>query len=196
MITLITNRKQILYTDLVTHLKKCSHSHVKRIILREKDLPLEVVKKKIAQIKADPNLNKIPLMLNGPYPLMETYGADGRHYTMDQYKSLDQVPDFQIGVSIHSLLEIEWMNSYQVDYLLYGHIFPTACKAGLVERGCDNLKGLIETSKHPIVALGGIDVNNYKHLYKKGCREFAMMSSLMKHKNPKILFEEFEENLL
>lgn len=196
MITIISNRKQILYSDLVTHLKKCSHPNIKRIILREKDMSLEGIKKKIKRIKSDPKLKTIPLLLNGPYDLMETFGADGRHYTMAQYKSLTSRPSFKIGVSVHSIDEIDWLNRCQIDYVLYGHIFPTACKAGLVERGCDNLKGLVELCQHPLVALGGIDLSNYEKLYERGCHEFAMMSTVMKHTCPNNLFEQFKENLL
>ncbi|MBN2897280.1 MAG: thiamine phosphate synthase [Clostridia bacterium] len=196
MITVISNRKQILYSDLVSHLKKCAHPHVKRIILREKDLPLQTIVKKIEQIKSDEALKAIPLFLNGPYDLMETYGADGRHYTMQQFRDLNEKPPFPHGVSIHSLEEIRWINDYDVDYVLYGHVFPTACKAGLGARGYDNLKILIEASVHPLVALGGIDADNYDILYQHGCHEFAMMSAPMKQLSPHDFFGHFKRNLL
>lgn len=187
MISIITNRKQILYTDLVTHLKKCVHPSVDRIILREKDLEEAVIKKKIDQIKTCPDLKTLPLMLNGPYPLEETYGADGRHYTMDQYRQVCEsglsLP-FKVGVSIHSLEEISYINKYPVDYILYGHIFPTACKAGLQQRGLDNLKILMEHASVPLIALGGITEDNYKRLFEKDCYHFAMMSSVMQSENP------------
>lgn len=187
MISIITNRKQILYTDLITHLKKCGHPNVDRIILREKDLPEEVIKKKVKQIKDSTELKSIPLMLNGPYPLEETYGADGRHYTIDQYKEVcasNLALPFKVGVSIHSVEEISYINKHPVDYILYGHIFPTACKAGLQQRGLDNLKILIEHAGVPLIALGGITEGNYKKLFEKGCYHFAMMSSVMQAENP------------
>lgn len=176
----------------MTHLKKCSHPNINRIILREKDMSLEGIKKKIKGIKSDPKLKTIPLLLNGPYDLMETFGADGRHYTMAQYKSLTSRPSFKIGVSVHNIKEIDWLNSQMIDYLLYGHIYPTACKAGLIARGIDNLDMLMERSKHSLVALGGINNTNYKQLYTKGCTEFALMSSLMKSKDPNRYLDGFK----
>jgi len=194
VISIITNRKQITYTDLVTHLKKCVHDSVERIVLREKDLTPEVVSKKISKIKSDAGLGQVPLLLNGPYPLLETYGADGRHYTFEQFKSAvaqyEKLP-FQVGVSAHSIEEILWLNEKSLDYVLYGHIFVTACKAGLQERGLDNLKLILETSKHPVVSLGGISDENYNRILEKGGREIAMMSSVMKCQQPELYFEKF-----
>lgn len=192
MITLISNRKQIIYTDLVTHLKKCVHPNVKRIILREKDLGVDQIEKKIAVIKRSKMLSKMPLLLNGPYPLYECYGADGRHYTIDQFRALDRKPDFPYGVSVHSLEEIAELNVYEIEYLLYGHIFTTACKAGLLERGLDNLRLIVEASNNKVVSLGGINEMNYKKLYGKGSDEFAMMSSVMQSEKPWDYLDKFQ----
>jgi len=194
VITLISNRKQITYTDLVTHLKKCVHPNVKRIILREKDLGIDQIEKKISVIKRSDRLSEIPLLLNGPYPLYDCYGADGRHYTMEQFSALDEKPDFPFGVSVHSLEEIAELNTYDIEYLLYGHIFTTACKAGLLERGLDNLRLIVEASSNKVVSLGGINASNYKKLYGKGSDEFAMMSSVMQSESPWDYLNQFEVN--
>lgn len=192
MITIVSNRHQILYSDLITHLKRCSHPSINRIILREKDLSQEAIIKKIRMIKSTPKLKKIPLFLNGPYELSETFGADGRHYTMAQFESLKTMPEFPVGVSVHSLEEIEGLNQSPIAYALYGHVFSTACKAGLSARGVDNLEVLLERSKAPLVVLGGIDQKNYKCLYQKGCQEIALMSSAMKTSDPKAYLSSFE----
>lgn len=194
MITIITNRHQIGYTDLVTHLKKCHHKNVDRIILREKDYTEEQLRERIKKLKADINLNGVPLLVNGPYPLLETYGADGRHYTMDQYLALEESPSFTHGVSVHSLEEIHILRNKFPEYLLYGHIFTTACKTGLAERGLDNLKMILESSKHPIVALGGIGLTNYQLILEKGCKFFALMSSVMQAEHPNHFLDSFKVN--
>lgn len=196
MITLITNRKQVVYSDLVTHLRKCGHPNVRRIILREKELSDQEIKRKIKKLKTCKELEHIPIMLNGPYPLKELYGADGRHYTMDQFRALNELPEFSFGVSVHAIDEIVELNNYVVTYLLYGHIFPTACKAGLLERGLDNLGVILELSSNPVVSLGGINHDNYKELYRRGSKEFAMMSSVMKTNKPWAFINQFEMDKL
>lgn len=196
MLTIVTNRKQIVYSDLVTHLRKCGHPSVRRIILREKDLNDHDIKRRIKKIKACKELENIPLMLNGPYPLDELYGADGRHYTMEQFRALEAFPQFPFGVSVHNLEEITELNAFNISYLLYGHIFTTACKEGLLERGLDNLGLIIKNSNNPVVSLGGIDIENYKKLYSKGSHEFAMMSSIMRSESPWSYINQFEINKL
>lgn len=194
MITVITNRHQIGYTDLVTHLKKCHHENVDRIIIREKDYTEHQLRSRIKKLKSDIKLKGIPLLVNGPYPLLETYGADGRHYTMAQYTQLEATPDFTHGVSVHSLEEIHILRNRSPEYLLYGHIFTTACKAGLPERGLDNLKMILESSNHPIVALGGITLSNYQLVLEKGCGSFALMSSVMQAEDPNHFLDGFKVN--
>lgn len=195
MITLITNRKMIPYADLVTHLKNCAHPNVERIILREKDLDMTTIQRKIQRIKACRELKSIPLMLNGPYPLGQTYGADGRHYTFDQFMrwhGVRKVQDHCIGVSVHSVEEVLTLRGMAVDYLLYGHVFSTDCKAGLQPRGLDQLEAVGKIKDQPIIPLGGITRDNYGQIIEKGWNCIAMMSSVMENERPYEYLSQFK----
>lgn len=187
MITIITNRKIVANGDLISHLKKCSHSKIKRIIFREKDLPEIKVVNMINQIKLSKELKEIPILVNGPYDLLNTYGAEGRHYTYSQYLcylKLNEKKSFKIGVSVHSLEEVLFLNNCEIDYIMYGHIFETKCKEGVKARGLENLRKVVDLSKNPVIALGGIDEKNYRKIFNVPCIEIALMSSLMSNEDP------------
>lgn len=197
MITVVTNRKLISDGNLIKQMSMIKTSKVDRIIIREKDLPVDRIVNLIQKIKRVIPIS-VEIMLNGSYDFKKTFGADGRHYTFDQYNmALEKRDDikFKIGVSVHSIGEAELLDKDFVDYCIYGHIFETDCKKGLPGRGIENLNNVISTSKVDLIPIGGINRGNYKSLLELGCKKFALMSSVMKSSNPDYYLDGFENDL-
>ena len=89
-----------------------------------------------------------------------------------------QFPSLLFGRSVHSFEEAEIAYSSGADWLLYGHLFPTASKLGMAPRGTDELYRMAQTIPIPIYAIGGIRPEHMPLLKKSDVAGVALMSAL------------------
>jgi thiazole tautomerase (transcriptional regulator TenI) len=83
-----------------------------------------------------------------------------------------------IGRSIHSMAEAEEACAQGVDYLLYGHIFPSGSKPGIAPRGTTELARLTKTFTTPVIGIGGITPENAGEVLMAGCSGVAVLSGI------------------
>jgi len=181
---IITNRKLIKKGDLYTVTEACVQGGADAIILREKDLSSEELYITACRLKKIIN-NKIPLIINGNYDVAVRCKTEGVHLSYDIFIKFNNKYNELKGVSIHSLEEAKMVNNMNADYILTGHIFNTACKAGLPGRGIEFLKDICGNLSLPVIAIGGIDENNINSVLEAGASGAAIMSSVMEADNPK-----------
>ena len=75
--------------------------------------------------------------------------------------SLSAPPGFLVGVSCHSLDIARAANDSGADYLVFGPVFPTPSKAAYgAPQGLERLAELCRTVGIPVLAIGGIDLQN------------------------------------
>ncbi len=87
--------------------------------------------------------------------------------------------DAVIGISTHTLSELESAQNEPVQYLGFGPVFPSSTKSGHASvLGTDNLKNAALLSSLPIVAIGGITKDNVHEVYKNLIRSVAVISDL------------------
>lgn len=106
-------------------------------------------------------------------------GADGVHLGQDDIPISEArkitPPDFIIGVSTHSLEQAIIAEKQGADYIGSGPVFATPTKESYVPIGLITLKKVLETVHIPVVAIGGLNLENIPELYKIGARNFAMV---------------------
>jgi len=86
-----------------------------------------------------------------------------------------------IGLSVHSIDEVKTANRLNVDYISFGSIFPTETKGVPVPvQGKEMLRKVIEISKHPVVAIGGINSENIRNLLDLPVSGISMISGIFK----------------
>ena len=84
-----------------------------------------------------------------------------------------------IGLSTHNIEQVEEANSISIDYIGFGPMFETKTKdTGYSSRGLELLDEISKISKHPIVAIGGIDRSNYRSVVENGANCVAMVSGI------------------
>ncbi|KAF6565204.1 thiamine phosphate synthase [Paenibacillus sp. EKM202P] len=88
------------------------------------------------------------------------------------------------GVSVHSLEEAQTAEQAGADYVLFGHVYKTHCKSGLVPRGIAQLERICRLSDIPVIALGGIQPHHVPELYHAGASGIAVMSGIWEAKSP------------
>jgi thiamine-phosphate pyrophosphorylase len=89
-----------------------------------------------------------------------------------------------IGRSVHSLTEAETAAAAGADYVTFGHVFPTTTHPGLPPRGLDELREIVEALDVPVLAIGGITVDNLDEVLATGCAGVAVISAILSDPAP------------
>tara|TARA_B100000900_G_scaffold399291_1_gene401669 strand:- start:37 stop:702 length:666 start_codon:yes stop_codon:yes gene_type:complete len=84
-----------------------------------------------------------------------------------------------------------------VNYLGVGPIFPTGSKNDASEPiGSNRLKEIINKTNLPVVAIGGISLDNICDLFKIGVSGVAVISAILNEYNPTENFYKLKENII
>ena len=109
-------------------------------------------------------------------------------------KLIDQ--DIEIGLSITNEHQLDNVPNC-VNYLGVGPIFPTGSKKDASEPiGSNILREIINKTEIPVVAIGGISLDNIYDLFKLGVSGVAVISAILNEYNPIENFHKFKENIL
>ena len=109
-------------------------------------------------------------------------------------KLIDQ--NIQIGLSITDENQLGNISNC-VNYLGVGPIFLTGSKSDASEpMGLNTLKKIIYKTKLPVVAIGGISLDNITDLFKIGVSGVAVISAILNEYNPTENFHKLKENII
>jgi len=111
--------------------------------------------------------------------------ADGVHLGQDDIPIAEArkivPPGFLIGRSTHSLEQAIEAEKQGADYIGSGPVFATPTKEDYIPIGIDTVKQVIETVRIPVVAIGGLNLDNISELQKVGVKNFAMVRAFQRN---------------
>ena len=94
-------------------------------------------------------------------------------------------PDAVIGVSTHTREQFLAAQKEDVDYVALGPVFPTSTKESEYQPlGLDIVSELAAIRIHPLVAIGGINIDNVREVWKAGVDSAAVVSDVADDQNP------------
>lgn len=137
-------------------------------------------------------------LVNDRADLALASGADGVHLGQDDLP----VPvirelfgkDFLIGLSTHTPDQFVEAQSMDLDYVAIGPVFATHTKdTGYKPLGEDLVGELARQSHHPVVAIGGVTLNNVRSLWDQGVDSAAVISDIADHPEPARRIREYLE---
>ena len=109
-------------------------------------------------------------------------------------KLIDQ--NIQIGLSITDENQLGNIPNC-INYLGVGPIFPTGSKSDASEpMGSNTLKKIIDKANLPVVAIGGISIEDVCDLFKIGVSGVAVISAILNENNPTENFYKLKENII
>jgi thiamine-phosphate pyrophosphorylase len=180
-------------------IEKAIEANISLIQIREKQLSAKQVfelTSKAAELTKNSNTK---LLVNDRADIALAANADGVHLPANSL-SAENVrrafgEHFIIGVSGHSLEEIEKARVEGADFVTFSPIFATESKAKYgAPQGVEKLREVSETfPKFPVIALGGIDENNYAEALKAGAKGIAAIRFLNDAENLKKVVENIRE---
>jgi len=88
--------------------------------------------------------------------------------------------DFILGVSTHDLAQVRASAALPVDYIGFGPVLPTRSKARPGPSvGFDGLAAACAATRHPVVAIGGLDAAGAVRAAECGAAMVAMIGALV-----------------
>lgn len=154
-------------------------ANVSLIQIREKELRARVLCELTTSAAALTRSSPTRLLVNDRADIARATGADGVHLTTRSLAP-DVVrrtfgPDFLIGVSTHSAAEARAAREAQADFVVWGPVFATESKRTHGEPlGTVGLYSVTkELAPFPVVALGGITLDNAVACFEAGASGIA-----------------------
>jgi len=157
------------------------------IQLREKNLDQEHFLEEAKELKKLCAEYKVPFVINDNVDIALEIDADGVHVGQSDMEAGDVRaklgPDKIIGVSAQTVEQALLAEKHGADYLGVGAVFPTGSKDDAVEVSHETLKAICEAVSIPVIAIGGITVDNTSVLAGTGICGIAVISAIYGQKN-------------
>ena len=186
---------------LVTDRSLCGHKSLEDVVLqsikggvscvqlREKDISTRLFVSEAQSIRKLLEPYKIPLIINDRIDVALACGAAGVHIGQDDmpYAIARKLlgPKAIIGLSVETWADVEESQKLDVNYIGVSPVFATPTKTDT--KGVWGLAGLQKIkafSRHPLVAIGGLNVSNVRETISAGADSVAVVSAICTASDP------------
>jgi thiamine-phosphate pyrophosphorylase len=141
--------------------------------------------------------HEVRIIINDRVDIALTAGADGVHLGQEDlhpnYARKILGKDSIIGYSTHTTVQAIEASRLPIDYVAIGPIFPTTSKENPDKTvGTDEISNVREAiGDFPLVAIGGINLDNFQTVFHCGADSIALISELLSE--PEKIAEKFEK---
>ena len=180
---LVTDRSLARGRSIAWLVEAAVRGGVTAVQLREKSCPASDFVQLGRELKKLLASHQVPLIVNDRVDLALEIGADGVHigqHDMDSGRARRLLgPDAIIGLSIETVEQARAAVSLDVDYLGVGPVFATATKMDAAPPlGLAALARVRAISRHRVVAIGGIGLENARQAIRAGADGVAVVSAI------------------
>lgn len=171
-------------------IKKCILSGVTHVQLRQKNWSYQDLLHFGYELKNLLKPYNTKLIINDNLKLAIALDADGIHLGQTDCNYRLARIEFGthkiIGLSIESHAELLEANKMsEVNYVAASAVFASKSKNNLKKIwGINGLNEFCKISKHPVIAIGGIDISNIKEVVATGINGIAIISAIHNAYNP------------
>jgi len=157
--------------------------------LREKELSTRDFVKEAITIKKMLAPYRVPLIINDRIDVALASGADGIHIGQEDmpYATARKLmgKTAVIGLSVETWADVEASENLDVDYIGVSPVFATPTKTDTKDPwGLDGLRKIRAFSRHPLVAIGGINESNARAVLEAGAGCLAIVSAICAAADP------------
>ena len=139
----------------------------------------------------------VPLIVNDRIDIALAVKSDGVHIGQDDMpaKVAREIigEEMILGVSASTVEEAIKAESDGANYIGSGAVFPTATKDDADSVSKEELKEIVNSTSIPVVAIGGITIENAESLKDTGIDGFSVVSAIMNADDPKKASERLKE---
>jgi len=184
--------------DLGTVAEAALRGGARTVQLREKDAGARELFEWSARLREAIRSYGALLIVNDRLDVALAAGADGVHLgwrslPVEEARKIVG-PERVIGVSVHSVEEAAQAGKDGADYVMFGPVFDTPSKRGLVApQGLERLAECVRAAGTPVVAVGGILPENAPDVRRAGAAGMAVIRGLMAAASPEQKAREYLE---
>jgi thiamine-phosphate pyrophosphorylase len=186
---LVTDRRCCAERGIIDVVRQAVSGGVSAVQFREKELPAREFIATAQQLKDLLQESNVPLIINDRVDVALAIGAAGVHIGQSDMpfplarKLLGQKAI--IGLSVGSLVQLEEAQAWDVSYLGISPVFDTPTKTDAGQAwGLEGLTRARQCSRHPLVAIGGINKNNARSVLEAGADSIAVVSAICSAPSP------------
>ena len=178
----ITDRYWLNGRPLIHDVQLALEGGVTMIQLREKNLDEESFYREAIEIKELCKKFNVPFIINDNVELAKKVDADGIHVGQNDMAAQDVRaiigPDKILGVSTQTVEEALLAQKMGADYLGVGAVFPTGSKDDCWVLSHDLCREICSAVTIPVVAIGGINLENISKLSGLGFSGISLISAI------------------
>ncbi len=178
----VTDQSWLNGSTLYSQVEKALAGGATFLQLREKDMNMADFLEEASEIKALCKKYKVPFVINDQVDIALAIDADGVHVGQSDMNAGNVRqklgPDKIVGVSAQTVKQALLAEKNGADYLGVGAVFHTGTKSDASEVSLDTLKDICKAVSIPVIAIGGISIENVKQLKGTGIAGVAVISAL------------------
>lgn len=186
---LIADRTILGDRDFLQSIEDAISGGVTLVQLREKESSTLEFYNMAKQVKEITSKHNIPLIINDRLDIALAVDAEGLHIGQDdmplQIARSILGSNKIVGVSASTLDEALKAKKDGADYLGVGAVFPTSSKDDAASVSIETLKLIKEKVKIPVVAIGGVNLENTPLVMNTGIDGIAVISAILKSRDIK-----------
>jgi len=200
-IYLVTDRTSLSGKSLEDIILQAVKGGAAMVQLREKNVSTRFFIDEAQRIKNILSSYTVPLIINDRVDVALAVGADGVHIGQEDmpYPLARKLlgPGAIIGLSVETADQVEAAQAFDVSYLGVSAIFATPTKTDTRNHwGLDGLRKVRAMSRHPLVAIGGINASNAAEVIRAGADSLAVVSAICSASDPQKATEHLQRLVL
>ena len=185
---LVTDRDLSLERSLEEVVSEAVRGGVTMVQLREKDAATGEFIELAGRLMKILTPLGIPLIINDRVDVALAVDADGVHIGQSDmpYETARRLlgPDKIIGLSVENMDDLIKANNLDVDYVGISPVYSTPTKTDTAEPfGLEGLRKAVNMSKHPTVAIGGMNAGTIADVMAAGTDGVAVVSAICSAEN-------------
>ena len=186
---LVTDRRDKTDEEFLNIIEEAIKGGTTVVQLREKTASTKEFYDLALRVKEITSRYGVPLLINDRIDIALAVDSEGVHIGQDDMPAdiAREIigEDKILGVSASTVEEAKKAEKDSADYIGSGAVFPTATKDDADSVSKEELKKIIDSIDIPVVAIGGITVENAHTLKGSGIAGFSVVSAIMSAEDPK-----------
>ncbi len=178
----VTDRTHLNGKTLVEAVELAIQGGVTCVQLREKNISYNEYISKAVEIREICHKYGVPLIINDNYRVALASGADGVHVGIED-TAVSEIrknvgDNFIIGATAKTIEQAQKAQKDGADYLGVGAVFPSPTKTNAIRITPEKLTEICKSISIPVVAIGGINLENVHLIKNCGQSGIAVVSAL------------------
>lgn len=178
----VTDRTHLNGKTLAEAVELAIQGGVTCVQLREKNISYNEYISKAVEIREICHKYNVPLIINDNYRVALASGADGVHVGIED-TAVSEIrknvgDNFIIGATAKTIEQAQKAQKDGADYLGVGAVFPSPTKTNAIRITPEKLTEICKSISIPVVAIGGINLENVHLIKNCGQSGIAVVSAL------------------